>query len=669
MIGKLAFRNIRKSMSDYAVYFVTLIIGISVFYVFNAISDQKVLLNILKSDYDIIHLLKNMLSVASVIVSVVLAFLVVYASNFLMKRRKREFGVYLLLGMGKKKIAGILMAETVIIGMISLAVGLGLGIVLSQGMSLFVAKLFQADMTEFTFECSGAAVLKTILYFLIIYALVLLLDVFVVGKSRLIRLLNASGRNEKNTAKNPWVCLVVFAVAAVMLGHAYWMVTAKATEIATETQLLAQIAKGIISTFLIFWSVSGLLIFLAKMRKKSYFRGVNAFTTKEISSRINTNVFAGGIICLLLFITICVFATSFSINKSVNDNMKKLIPVDVNFIKVMQISEEMPGSTDASPVSAEFAKRKVDTAMFKNVTEVQLYYDSESEVPFEQQNVYTDCKVMKLSDYNKVAGAYGFGSLSLGEDEYAIVANYSSDYAYTGVQSYEKELSAGRTVKLNGKEYRPVSEKCIDAFVEIAQNPVNMGFTVVPDSAVPDGTLKPYLWYYIADYNKEYRKSISEIEKKVDSDKFGKKLKEADIQIASKTEIHRRSIGLVAMIVFLGLYLGVIFLIASAALLSLKELSQAADNSEKYEILKKVGVDNRMLRRSLLRQNGIFFGMPLALALIHSVFGMQVSMEIVGVFGLSGLGPGIALASVVILVIYLIYFVITYQCSRRIVGA
>ena len=228
MIGKLALRNIKKSMSDYAVYFVTMIIGISVFYVFNAISDQTVLVKILKSDNSVIDLLKSSLSVASVVVSIVLAFLVVYASSFLMKRRKREFGVYMLLGMGKKKIAGILMAETVIIGLISLGVGLGLGIVLSQGMSILVVKLFEADMSQFAFECSMNAVVKTVIYFLVMYALVLALDLFVVGKSRLIRLLNAEKRNEKSAVKNPWICLIVFSVAVVVLSHAYWMVTAEA---------------------------------------------------------------------------------------------------------------------------------------------------------------------------------------------------------------------------------------------------------------------------------------------------------------------------------------------------------------------------------------------------------------------------------------------------------
>ena len=286
----------KRSMSDYAVYFVTLIIGISVFYVFNAISDQKVVLSIYKNDYSIIDLLRNIISVASVIVSVVLAFLVVYASNFLIRRRKKEFGVYMLLGMGKKKIAGILTMETVIIGIISLVVGLGIGIILSQGMSILVAKLFEADMSKFEFEVSVSAVVKTLLYFLVVYAFVLLLDMFMIGKSSLIRLLNAERRSEKRTVKNPYVCVIVFIVAAVVLGHAYYRVTASPENIDTQAALLIEILKGIVSTFLIFWSLSGFLIFVAQLRKKSYYKGINVFTTKEISSRINTNVLAGSII-------------------------------------------------------------------------------------------------------------------------------------------------------------------------------------------------------------------------------------------------------------------------------------------------------------------------------------------------------------------------------------
>lgn len=658
MIGKLAFKNMKKSMADYAVYFVTLIIGISVFYVFNAISDQQVMIKIFKSDYDILDLLKETLSVASVIVSVVLAFLVVYASNFLMKRRKKEFAIYMLLGMGKKKIAGILMVETVIIGVISLAVGLFAGIVLSQGMSVLVAGLFEADMSDFAFEVSAEAVGKTVIYFLIMYAVVLLLDVFVVGKSRLIRLLNAEKKAEKNIARNPWVCLVVFLVAAAVLGHAYYMVTAGAEELTTTAKLLREIIKGIITTFLIFWSLSGLLIFLAKLRKKSYMRGINAFTTKEISSRVNTNVFAGSIICLMLFITICIFSTCFSINKSMNDNLKTLVPVDVNFIKVISAEDD---KEDTTPISAVFEKSGIDSDMFTDTVEALMYLYEEAQDDIENANMYVNAGyVMKLSDYNKVAGIYGLEQLALEEDEYVVSANYSYS-----VQTYNLELAKNRTITLGGKEYHPKSKNCTDGFIEISSNQSNLGFVVVPDNAVSDEKLSPYMWYYIANYNPDYKKGTDYIEKFVNSAKFAKKSGHPIVN--TREMIKQNGIGLTALIVFLGLYLGIIFIIASSALLSLKELSQAADNRGKYRILRDLGVDEKMIHRSLLRQNLIFFGMPLLLAIVHSVFGIQVCVYIIEAFGKTGLAQSIVFTAVLLLAVYTVYFVVTYRCSRKII--
>lgn len=665
MIGKLALRNMKRSMSDYAVYFVTLIIGISVFYVFNAIFDQKVVLSIYKSEHDIIDLLRNVISVASGIVSVVLAFLVVYASNFLMKRRKKEFGIYLLLGMGKKKIAGILMMETVIIGLISLAVGLGIGIILSQGMSILVANLFEADMSKFSFEVSVAAIGRTVVYFLVVYALVLLLDLVVVGKSRLIRLLNAEKRNEKNTARNPIICVVVFVVAVAMLSHAYYQVTANAGNIKTEAEFLIQIGKGIASTFLIFWSLSGLFTFLAKLRKKSYFKGINAFTTKEISSRINTNVFAGGIICLLLFITICIFSTAFSINQSLNDNMRDLAPADVYFEKIMYVNEDLKGLNDKSPISEHFKEKGIDSDMFRDSVEALLYFYEEQDPDVYNEigggNVFTLGCVMSVSDYNKVAALYGLESVELDDGEYAVVANYG----YT-VTEWNKRMAANQVIVLAGKEYRPARAECYNGFLDMAQNPSNMGFTVVPDDAVSDGKLKPYQWSYIANYNKDYAKGTEYIDKLMGKEKFANKLGN-HVYVTSRTSILQRSIGLASMVVFLGLYLGIIFLIASSALLALKELSQATDNREKYQILRRIGVDEKMLHRSLFRQNAIFFGTPLALAIIHSVFGIQVSVYILEVFGKTGLTQAIVMTAAFLLVIYLVYFVVTYRCSRRII--
>ncbi len=665
MTGKLALRNMKRSMSDYAVYFVTLIIGISVFYVFNAISDQKVVLSIYKNDYSIIDLLRNIISVASVIVSVVLAFLVVYASNFLIRRRKKEFGVYMLLGMGKKKIAGILTMETVIIGIISLVVGLGIGIILSQGMSILVAKLFEADMSKFEFEVSVSAVVKTLLYFLVVYAFVLLLDMFMIGKSSLIRLLNAERRSEKRTVKNPYVCVIVFIVAAVVLGHAYYRVTASPENIDTQAALLIEILKGIVSTFLIFWSLSGFLIFVAQLRKKSYYKGINVFTTKEISSRINTNVLAGSIICLLLFLTICIFSSSFSINNSLNENAKTLMPADVQFHNYVNMDDEENVGDQKTPISEYLKRKKVDLNMFRESVEVLLYmYQEEDESVYNEVgggNVFTTGAILLQSDYNKVAAFNGLDPVSLEKDEYVIVANY--DYI---VSEWNKRMLAGQKIRLAGKEYHPASSECVNGFLEMSANPSNSGFTVVPDEAFSDERLMPYSWFYIANYDENYDKGVDYVEQFLNSKKFKKSLG-SHVYVETREYILAQSISLSSLIVFLGLYLGIIFLLASSALLSLKELTQAADNRDKYAILRKIGIDEKMINRSLFRQNAIFFGLPLGLAVIHSVFGIQVCTYILEVFGKSGLTQAIVLTAVGLLIIYMIYFIITYRCSRRII--
>ncbi len=663
MIFKLAFRNMKKSMSDYAVYFVTLIIGISVFYVFNAISDQTVVTQIFKSEYDIIDLMRTTLSTASVIVSVALAFLIVYASSYLMKRRKKEFGIYMLLGMGKKKIAGVLMAETVIIGVFSLLIGMGVGIILSQGMSLLVAKLFEADMSEFTFDMSGEALGKTVIYFLIMYALVLLLDIFVVGKSRLINLLNAEKKSEKNIAKNPWICLVVFVVAAVVLGHAYWMMTGNAENLTEQSQVLLQIIKGIVATFLIFWSLSGLLIFLSKIRRKSYLKGINAFTTKEISSRVNTNVFAGSIICLLLFITICIFSTSFSINKSMNDNLNTLVPADANLMYTYD--QGLPYDSEKQTITEKLQTQGMDTDLFEDVVELTGYayykWDEKKEEGYsDNTNIFANSGVIKLSDYNKVAEIYGLKQHTLAADEYLVVSNYD----YTLNMYNEQYLQKDHVIRIGGKEYHPKYKTCQDGFLQMSSNRSELGFTVVPDDIPADENLHPDCIYYIANYDTN-KKSVEEMDRLLNNKEFGEK---TGIYVSTRTEIHQRSIGLTALIVFLGLYLGIIFVLSSFALLSLKELSQAADSREKYRTLRRIGVDERMIHRSLFRQNLIFFSTPLLLAIIHSIFGIQVSVYIMESFGTTGMLFSIVATSAVLLAVYVIYFTITYRCSRKIIN-
>ena len=327
MLFKLSLGNLRKSMRDYAIYFFTMIIGVSIFYVFNAIGTQTSFLKISKDTRDIVELLKTMLSGVSVFVSVTLGLLIVYASRFLMKRRNKEFALYLLLGLGKGKISAILLIETIFIGLISLAAGLVIGIGLSQLMSALVANLFEADMTDYTFTVSGEAILKTIVYFGIIYIVVMLFNSFMIGKCRLIDLIQSGRKSEKLKLKNPVLCVILFLISVCGLAWAYYNVGWNYNEL-TENKMYAAIAIGAAATFLIFWSVSGMLLRILMSMKGVYYRNLNSFTFRQISSKVNTMVVSMTVICLMLFVTICALSASFSIRNSMNDNLKKLCPAD-----------------------------------------------------------------------------------------------------------------------------------------------------------------------------------------------------------------------------------------------------------------------------------------------------------------------------------------------------
>ena len=221
MLCKLSLSNIKKSFKDYAIYFITLILGVCIFYIFNSMDSQTAMLTLNSRQLEMTNLLTEVLSYVSVFVSFILGFLIIYASRFLIKKRNKEFGIYMTLGMSKRKISVILLIETLIIGLISLIVGLALGVMLSQVTSVFVARLFEANMEKFAFNFSKAAMIKTVIYFGIIYLIVMVFNTIIISKNKLINLLNASKKSESIKIKNPYVCVILFIISVVMFGI-YW---------------------------------------------------------------------------------------------------------------------------------------------------------------------------------------------------------------------------------------------------------------------------------------------------------------------------------------------------------------------------------------------------------------------------------------------------------------
>jgi putative ABC transport system permease protein len=669
MLFKMSLRNLRKSIQNYVVYFSTLIIGVAIFYIFNALGEQSVMLKLSSATNRILAVMMQSLSVVSVFVAVVFGLLIVYASSFMMKRRKKEFGVYMLLGMSKGKIAAIMVIETMIIGIISLIIGLLVGIGLSQAMSIIVANMFEKDMTEFRFMISSAAVVKTLIFFAAMYGVVILLDVFVVGRTRLISLLNASKKNEKNFAKNKYICVIVFLIAVALLGTAYYRVTRGADALDTGMLIMIQIVKGIIGTFLLFWSVSGMLLAVVQRNKRFYYKGLNCFSVKELSGRINTTVISGSIICLLLFFTICILSSAVALRNSQNKMLKRNIKADVNITKGLSDSDKSALEL-AEDAGIDFDKLSDYVCVSLYNDEYITYYDVMGDYIVKYNGVYTDeyadalkgflVNIISESDYNKIAKLYGQDTVSLGDDEYAILTNTDS-----GKEVYGSSLADGKTVSIRGVSYKPVMDTYIEGIIHIDTTDTNDGVLILPDSAINSDMVERQS-VFAANYADMSKEEISEYDDYLMSDEFMDKPEYGYIE----TGIYLKdaAMTLSATVVFVGLYLGIVFLISSAAILSLKELSQAADNRDKYKALRRMGVDNGMINRSLLAQSGFFFGLPLFIAIIHSCFGLQTAQMILTIYGKGEMIRSIIMAGLVILGIYGIYFFITYFCSRKIIS-
>lgn len=683
MLFNISLKNIRKSLKDYTVYFFTLILGVAIFYVFNAIDSQSVMLDVRENMMDIIKLMNDMLSGVSVFVSCILGFLIIYASRFLIKRRNKEFGIYLTLGMSKRKISAILFFETLLIGIVSLVAGLVIGTILSQFMSVIVANMFDADMTKFKFIFSMKACIKTLIYFAIMYVLVMIFNTFSISRCKLIDLLNAGKKTEKVTMKNPVVCTIVFVIGVGILSYAYWMVTRGVESINIINKIGVPIALGCVATFLIFWSVSGFMIRIFTSIKSVYYKGVNSFVLRQFCSKINTTVFSTTVICIMLFITISVLSAALSMKDSLSKDLDSMCPVDVQLAKYSYdaMSEAYATSQDMNEKDREMLEDSklsiIETLnnsgfdaqkYFKDVVEYNIYNtgltvkDTLGDINTDDYQFMADAimPVMTIGDYNSVARLYGNSTYELNDDEYIIVADYKNM-----VMIRNQALKKGIILSVNGKEYKPRYNECKDGFVKIGVQNMNDGILVVPDNAVKPQQVRNM--GLSADYRADTKEERYSIETQLDNLMKNISFKKSFISWNSRIDLAESSVGLGALVTFIALYLGIIFLISSAAILALRELSDSADNKERYGMLRKLGVDERMIDMALFKQIGIFFAFPLILALIHSVFGIKFINIILATMGMSSMAASIGLTLAFVAVIYGGYFLITYLCSRSII--
>ena len=720
MLFKLSFRNITRSIKDYAIYFFTLVLGVTLFYVFNSVGSQAAVLELNNSRKLIVDLLAKILSGMSVLVVFILGALIIYASRFLIKRRNKEFAIYLTLGMSKRKISRLLFFETLMIGVISLGVGLLLGVGVSQLISVLIAKLFEVNMDKFTFVFSEKAFFDTILYFGLIYLIVIFFNTIIVGRLKIIELLQGSKKSEKAFLKNPLLRAIVFIVSASVLGYAYWWVNNDKVSLMDRVyNLLWPVIAGVVATFLIFWSLSGLIMEIVTRSKKFYFKGLNSFVFRQISSKVNTAVVSMSLISLLLFLTISILSLCFSINESMKKELAYNTPVDamaeltdylavygsnssVGYLSHMSSDQEKAAlATSQAYMKKSLYQNLIDrnpdlAKDVKDHLELNVYADSSFTygqiLPSGVMTGMVEASISKatvplvrVSDYNKLAKLYHRDEIHLKDDQYQFLADYK-----TMAEILDKTLAGNTQIKYRNFTLNPVAKKHQEGFITSSGFKSNIGILIVPDNVITDqpiGTQALLMNYNLnssrtaeqidedlrkafdlGDLSVEVTTSEEEAQKAVSSDRKADRPSGVAINFYTKLLVKAASVGMQAIATFVGFYLGIIFLISSAAILALKQLSESSDNTEKYAALRRLGASNKMLNRALFVQIAIFFLAPLLIGIIHSIFGIMFASSIIEIFGSDGLLASIPMTVSMIVLIYGGYFLLTYISSKRIIS-
>ena len=604
MSFKLAFRNVRRSIKDYAVYFLTLTFGVCLFYVFSALDDQSAIQFLARNNNPNVEAIFVLVGVFSAFVAVVLAGLILYANQFLMKRRKRELGTYALLGMPTGKVARLLVTETLLIGLCALVSGVALGILGSWALDKLTVAMFLAAPEEiFSFNLSWKAAGKTAAYFGVIFLIVMAFTSLSVSRSKLIDLIRSGRTNEEVSRRPLAMSVALFLLGCVTLGTAYAILLTRGL-LRIDLLWLIMLGLGTVGTFLIFRSLSGFLLRLTRGHK-GYYKGLNMFVLRQWSGKVHTNCASNTVISILILLAIGVTACSVGLNDTITASVGNQTPYDLT---VLNYGRE--GAYENADIPQLFRDAGLDTdACFAGVESVTVYYNDPELTGMPAAGYYA---VVALSDYNR--------------------------------------LMAGRSLPVLENVDKPLRTPNA-----IVNGPAADGVAVVPDDMISRLTPRRQM------VNITYAGNVSKVDDLVrmtldEAEDFTGGL---DIMMNYKLDNYYDLIGAKILVLYMGLYLGLVFLLTAAAVLALQQLSQAADNAQRYELLSKLGAPRAMRRGALIRQVALAFLLPLALGTIHAFVGMKAANEVIQTMGRVDSVHSSLLTAGLLLVIYGGYFLAT----------
>lgn len=611
MLAKLAVKNVTRSLKDYSVYFLTLTFGVCLFYVFNSLESQWAMQALSRSAHSMVESILILMNVLSAFVTVVLSGLILYANTFLMKRRKRELGTYFLLGLPTGRVSLLLVSETLLIGLFALLTGVLLGILLSQALGLATIAMFSLYPAGEGFSpvLSWKAAGKTALYFGVIFLAVMLLTGCSVSRARLIDLLQGGRKNEEMKERPLSQSVLTFLAGAALLAAAYAMLLIRGL-LFIDPLFFLMLALGSLGTLLFFRSLSGFLLRVVKGRKGLYYRGLNLFVLRQFNSRIHTTYLSMTVICLLLLLAIGISACCIGLNRTIEQNTRDAAPFDVTI-------QNQSGDVQAVDIPARLEEAGFDPeTRLAAYHDFLVYYNDPALTGFSEEEA--NCALTR-SDYNRLMALLGRPGLEEGETP----ALASAGDFLTGATGLD-------------------------------------GCAVVPDGMA--GSLPVRRQIFVADYRGEGPAAEEALTAAYTSPAFD----QGELFVLStRLQLYMENMGTKLLVLFVGLYLGFTFLLTAAAVLSLQQLSQAADNVSRYRILSRLGAPERMCRRAVLTQVFLSFFLPLALAVVHAAVGMTAANAVISSVGRVNSAESSLITAALLVAVYGAYFLFTYFGARR----
>ena len=678
MYARIALGNVRRSIRDFGIYFLTLVLGVAVYYAFNSVTQQSAVLKLSGNMRTLVQELGTIIRGVSIFVAVLLAFLVLFGNRFLIRRRKREFAIYLTLGMDRRHVSGIVAMESLAVGAGALVVGLAVGVLLSQALLYATARLFNTHVTGFGLMFSGQACAYTVMSFAIIFLVVGALNVLEVSRFRLIDLMNADRKGEKSLVRNLPLSVALFVVSLALIGVAYHELRVNGMY-AIDWRFNLATALVSVGTFLLFFSVSGFLLRLGQSARGFYLRGLNMFALRQLSSRVNSAWVSISIVCAALFLAITSTCGGFAIVSSINQSVSAITHYDVSI--AMYSTAQTSHASDADDVSGSGKEALLKASvpdwdsLVADSARIDLYQDPSMRLNLKMLRGDTGVElpdsfakytngldkvpiyVVSLSQYNATLALRGDKPATLKANEALVTTDMNNMVSFWQRVALKRESFdfLGTAMRLRARSTTMEYQNSVNTSV---------GTIVVPDTALESkrAQLEPLsslLNVKTADSRAEAR-----LYKEVVKAHQPGLLFAAGSKSTAKEEV----VGLTAIVGYLALYIGFVLFVSCAAILAIQQLSDVAESAPRYRVLFDLGAERSMVNHAILAQIATYFLFPLVVALAHSYAALGVLGGVIKSLGVLDFLRPLGVTMAIVLVLYGGYFLLTYGMARGVIG-